>query len=130
MKKEELIYGPLELPSGMKIKFREARGIDRSNVMIMQKELIKDGNVLGQILIDSYVSIKCITEIDGEAPHQSYKGIYEDMSEADLDFYESVRREMFAMTKDKQEEAKKQAAFLLTKPISTDTSSSQNTQKR
>lgn len=131
MKKAEIIYGPLELPSGTQIKFREAKGIDRANVLQMQKDMFKDNNVvLGQILVDTYVSLKCIVEVDGAPPAQNYKGMYDDMSEADLDYYETVRREMFAMTEDKREAAKKQAAFLLTKPTSTDISSSPNTQKR
>lgn len=130
MKQEEIVYGPLELPSGMKIKFREARGIDRANVLMVHKDLAKENNLGNQILLDAYISIKCITEIDGQPPTQNYKGLYDDMSEADLDFYESVRREMFSITEEKRQKVKEAAAFLLGKPTSTDTSSSQNTAKR
>jgi hypothetical protein len=123
---EMQIYGPLELPSGQKIKFREARGRDRANVIQAQK-MTMDNMASATLLIDNLVAIKCIVEVDGTSASGDYKRMFEDMSGADIDYYMSVRQEMFGMTDDKRTQAKDAASFLLNKQTSTDSSSSPST---
>lgn len=119
MAKEEIVYGPLELPSGKVIKFREARGFDRLNVLSVQQNVQGQGALVTQVLSDSFISVKCITEIDGAPVQQNYKDLYDELSESDLDYYEGIRAELFGI---KKETVKKQADFLRKSAISIATS--------
>lgn len=130
MAKEEIIYGPLELPSGMKIKFREAKGADRLNVLSVQQNVQGQNPVVLQVLSDAYIGVKCITEINGAAVQKNYKDLYEEFSEADLDYYDAMRTELFGITKEKRDAIKEKADFLRKSVTSTATSSSQGTQKQ
>lgn len=122
MAKESIIYGPLELPSGVKIKFREATGADRLNVLSVQQNVQGQNPMVMQFLSDAYISVKCITEIDGNKVQKNYKDLYEEFSESDLDYYEAIRSELFGITKDKRAELKEKADFLRKSVISTATS--------
>lgn len=123
---EMQIYGPLELPSGRKISFREARGRDRANVIQAQK-VTMDNVAAATLLIDGILAVKCIVEENGTSVNGDYKRMFEDMSSCDLDFYMDVRREMFGMTDERRTQAKDAASFLLSKQTSTDSSSSPST---
>lgn len=118
----EIIYGELELPSGKKIKFREAKGADRLNVLSVQQNIQGQNPIVLQVMSDAYIGIKCITEINGAPVQKNYKDLYEEFSEADLDYYESIRSELFSVTKEKREEIKSKADFLRKNAISTATS--------
>lgn len=119
---EKIIYGPLELPSGKIIKFREATGFDRVNVLSAQQNGGIKNPLVTQVVTDAYIAVKCITEIDGEAPQKNYKELYDDFTESDLDYYDSIRSQLFGLTKEKQEEIKDKADFLRSNAISTATS--------
>ena len=111
MSKETTVFGPLELPSGRKVKFREPTGRDRVNVIQMAKMSME--NVAGNsLLIDSYVAAKCLVEIDGKEPDPDYKRVYDMMPQADADFYQAVFTELFGMTDEKRASAKEAARFL------------------
>lgn len=116
-------YGPLELPSGKKIKFRQDYGRDRANVIKAQK-MTYDNIASASLLVEGLVATKCIIDIDGVMPPiNQYKELYDVMPSADLDFYLAVRQEMFGMTEEKRTNAKEMASFLLNKQTSTDLSS-------
>lgn len=105
------VFGPLELPSGKKIKFREPVGRDRVNVVQMLK-MSMDNFGSGAVLVDGYVAVKCITEIDGAAVTDNYKNVYDTLPDGDLSFYQTVFAELFGMTEEKRDRAKEAAAFL------------------
>lgn len=129
MKEEKnVVYGPLELPSGMKIKFRAPKGIDRTNVLQMLK-IDSDNAVSGAILLDEYVKAKCITEVDGAAATGEYKNLFNDWDEADVNFYKAVCNEMFGNSQELQDKAKEAARFLLNKGTYTAGCSVQAVQK-
>jgi len=107
-----MIYGPLTLPSGKKIKFRAPKGIDRINILQMTK--IDEENVVsGALLLDEYVKAKCITEIDGIACEGDYKKIMNEWLDSDITFYKLVFEELFGKSQDMKDRAKAAAAFLL-----------------
>lgn len=116
------IFGPLELPSGKKIKFRSAQGVDRVNVISMLK-MSPDNMGSVVFLVDGYVAAKCITEVDGNKTDGDYKRLYDNMPEADLQFYQAVYTEMFGFSDDKRSNAKEAARFLLSGQTSTALSS-------
>ena len=119
MAREEIIYGPLELPSGKQIKFREAKGFDRLNVLSVQQNMQGQSPLVTQVLSDAFIGVKCITEIDGQPVQKNYKELYDEFSESDLDYYEGVRTELFGV---KRDDIKGKADFLRKSAISTATS--------
>jgi hypothetical protein len=119
------IFGPLELPSGKTISFREGRGRDRANVIQAQKMTI-DNMASASLLMDSILAVKCIVEENGVAVNGDYRRMFEDMSSGDLDYYMAVRQELFGMTEERKNKAKEAASFLLKKLTSTASSKSQN----
>lgn len=121
-KEEIIIYGEVTLPSGKKIKFREAKGFDRLNVLSVQQNIQNQSPMVAQFLSDAYISVKCITEINGAAPQQNYKDLYEEFTESDLDYYEALRSELFGITKEKRDAIKEKADFLRKSVTSTATS--------
>jgi len=120
------IYGPLELPSGKKISFRQDRGIDRANV-IQQQKIKADEFASAALVTDTLVAVKCIVEENGTAVSGNYRQMYNDMDGADLDYYTIVRNKMFGMTEDRKAQAEDAASFLLGKQTSTDSSNSPST---
>ncbi len=120
------VYGPLELPSGKKIKFRRAVGLDRSNVT--QMVAIDQNNIVtGSLTIENYIQAKVITEIDGVPQDGTkFKTLFNDWDDGDVQYYQAVYTEMFGMTQEKMDDAKAKAAFLLANSTSTDGSSSQS----
>jgi hypothetical protein len=120
------VYGPLELPSGKKISFRQDRGIDRANV-IQQQKIKADEFATAALVTESLIAVKCIVEENGVAVNGNYRQMYNDMDGSDLDYYMMVRNKMFGMTEDRRAQADDAASFLLGKQTSTDSSSSQNT---
>ncbi|TWH45894.1 hypothetical protein [Sporomusa sp. KB1] len=120
------IFGPLELPSGKTISFREGRGRDRANVIQAQKMTI-DNMASATLLIDSILAVKCIVEENGVAVNGDYRSMFEDMSSSDLDYYMAVRQELFGMTEERKNKVKEAASFLLSKLTSTDSSKLQST---
>lgn len=108
------VFGPLELPSGKKIKFRAPKGIDRTNVLQMMK-IDSDSAVSGAILLDEYVKAKCVTEVDGAATTGDYKNLFNNWDDGDISFYKAVVNEMFGSGEEMQNKAKEAAAFLLKK---------------
>ncbi|GMB00925.1 hypothetical protein [Pelosinus sp. IPA-1] len=111
MANDKQIFGPLELPSGKQIKFREPVGMDRVSVVQMLK-MGMDNIGSGAVLVDGYVAVKCITEIDGNEIRDNYKNTYDSMKDEDLSFYQAVYSEMFGMNDDKKEQAKEAAKNL------------------
>ncbi len=107
-----MVYGPLALPSGKKIKFRAPKGIDRINILQMTK-IDSENVVSGALLLDEYVKAKCITEIDGIACEGDYKKTMNEWLDSDITFYKLVYEEMFGKSQDMQDKAKEAAAFLL-----------------
>jgi len=108
---EKQIFGPLELPSGKQVKFREPVGSDRVNVVQMLK-IGMDNFGSGAVLVDGYVAVKCITEIDGNEVRDTYKNTYDSMKDEDLSFYQAVYNDMFGMNDEKKEQAKEAAKNL------------------
>lgn len=117
------VYGPLTLPSGRVIKFRNSTGLDRINVTQIVP-MDQDNMVTGSLLINLYVQAKVVTEVDGKAPDSNYKNLFNDWDDMDVQYYQAVYTEMFGMTEDKMADAKAKAAFLLGNSTSTDGSSS------
>ena len=115
---EKLIFGPLELPTGKKVKFREPVGSDRTSVVNMLKMGV-DNMGSGAILVDSYVAVKCITEIDGCPVQDNYKVIHADFGDEDLTYYQAVFTELFGMNEEKKEQAKEAAKNLRSRLTST-----------
>ena len=117
------IFGPLELPSGKKIKFREPVGADRVSVVNLLKMGV-DNIGSGAVLVDGYVAVKCITEIDSSPVQDTYKNTYAEFKDEDLIFYVAVFSEMFGMNDDKKEQAKDAAKNLRNGLTSTGSSAS------
>ena len=118
---DKQIYGPLELPSGKKVKFRTPVGKDRVNVINMLK-IDTDNFGSGVVLVDGYVAVKCITEIDGCSADKNYKDLYAEMSAEDLTFYQMVFSEVFGLNEEKKDQAKEAAKNLRQGLTSTDLS--------
>lgn len=109
---EKRVFGPLTLPSGKVIKFREPLGIDKASVMQMVP--ISEENLInGAMLIDEYVAAKCITEIDGSSTTGEYKTLFDDWKNRDIAFYRRVYDKCVGMGAELQAEADKAADFLL-----------------
>jgi len=108
---DKQIFGPLELPSGKKISFREPVGADRVNVIQILRMGVDDV-ASGALLIDHYVASKCITDINGKTPDDNFKKRLDDMGDEDVQFYVAVFQELFGMTDEKRKKAKEAAAFL------------------
>lgn len=126
MANDKQVFGPLELPSGKQIKFREPIGSDRVNVVQMLK-IGMDNFGSGAVLVDGYVAVKCITEIDGNEVRDNYKNTYDSMKDEDLSFYQAVYTEMFGMNDDKKEQAKEAAKNLRSGRTSIGSFSAQST---
>jgi hypothetical protein len=121
-----VIYGPLELPSGKQIKFRKPVGMDRMNILNAMS-ISEDDAVKAGILLNSYLAAKVVTEVDGIAVTDgNYKAIFNDWDDADIQYYQAVNSTMFGLTEAKIEDAKAKAAFLLNSLTSTDGFNSQN----
>ena len=123
-----MVYGPLQLPSGKQIKFRAPKGIDRTNVLQMMK-IDSDSAVSGALLMDEYVKAKCVTEVDGKTTTGEYKTLFNDWMDSDIMFYKAVVNEMFGSGPEMQEKAKEAASFLLNPQTSTDGCSAPTTQE-
>ncbi|GMA59735.1 hypothetical protein NZD89_09325 [Alicyclobacillus fastidiosus] len=123
---ETVVYGPLELPSGKKIKFRRPNGLDRFNVS-QAASIGHDEIVTGTMRQQDYLRAKVITEVDGKAMDGTgYKTLFNTWDDLDIQYYQAVYTEMFGMSDQRQADAKEKAAFLLNNSTSTDGSSSQN----
>lgn len=127
-KDKNMVYGPLELPSGIKIKFRAPKGIDRMNILQMSK-IDEDNVVSGAMLLDEYIKSKCIVEVNGSPVSESYKTLMNEWLDTDISFYKLVFEQMFGKTEALQEKAKEAAAFLLKGPTSSDGSNVQSKQE-
>lgn len=117
---EQMIYGPLKLPSGKEIKFRRPKGSDK--VFVTKQTKMTTDNISNIMLVSQYTAAKCIVEIDGAAPDVDYKRTVEKMDGSDFDYFFYVFDEMFGMTDEKKDKAKEQARFLLNNATSTDLS--------
>ncbi|AEG60016.1 hypothetical protein [Desulforamulus ruminis] len=112
-------YGPLTLPSGKVLEFREPLGVDKDHVLKMVN--ISQENIIGcAMLIDDYVAAKCVKKVDGKATSGEYKTLFSDWSQADVLFYKRVFERMFGMNEDRQKSADEAADFLLNSLTSTD----------
>jgi hypothetical protein len=109
---EQVIYGPLELPSGRKICFREPLGSDRVNVLTMT-QISADRAISDAMLVDDYVAAKCVTEVDGKPTSGDYKHLFAGWPQRDVLFYRAVFDEMFGMNEETRSRVKEAAAFLL-----------------
>ncbi|MEW6423178.1 MAG: hypothetical protein AB1523_00280 [Bacillota bacterium] len=107
-----IVYGPLELPSGRRIKFRAPLGSDRSNVLMMT-QISAERAISDTMLVDDYVAAKCVTEVDGKPTDGEYKHLFNDWPLQDVYFYRAVFNEVCGLTEDVQKKAKEVAAFLL-----------------
>jgi hypothetical protein len=121
-----LVYGPLDLPSGKKVKFRAPFGSDRNNILQMT-QISADRAVSDALLIDDYVAAKCITEVDGKPSDGDYKRTFDNWQQKDILFYRSVFDQMFGISDEDSNRAKDAAAFLLKGQTSTAGCSSPNT---
>lgn len=117
---EQIIYGPLELPSGKVIKFRRPKGMDK--VIVTKETRMSADNISNLLLVAQYTAAKCIVEIDGVKPDVDYKRTLEKMDGLDFDYYFSAFDEMFGMTENRRDEAREKARFLLENATSTDLS--------
>lgn len=117
---EQIIYGPLELPSGKEIKFRRPKGSDK--VFVTKETRMSADNISNLLLVAQYTAAKCIVEIDGVKPDVDYKRTLEKMDGLDFDYYFSAFDEMFGMTENRRDEAREKARFLLENATSTDLS--------
>lgn len=108
---DKQIFGPLELPSGKRIKFREPFGSDRVSVVKMLKIGVDDFGS-GTVMVDGYVAVKCITEIDGNPVNDNYRNVYDSFKDEDLSFYQAVYAEMFGMNDEKKAQAQEAAKNL------------------
>jgi hypothetical protein len=89
-------YGPLALPSGKQIHFKEPVGGDKLEVL-KYNPIGTDDAVSGNALIGMYLAAKCVTQVDGNAVNGDYKHLFDNWSQADSDFYTAVYSKMFAM---------------------------------
>lgn len=108
----EVIYGPLELPSGRKVKFRAPLGSDRTNVLQMT-QISAERAISDAMLVDDYVAAKCITEVDGKATDGDYKRLTEKWPQRDILIFRAVFDEMFGMNEEARKQAKETAKNLL-----------------
>ncbi len=123
---KNIVYGPLTLPSGRLIKFRAPKGIDRMNILQMNK--IDEENVVsGAMLLDEYIKAKCIVEVNGSPVNESYKALMNEWLDTDIAFYKMVFEQMFGKTEELQAKAKEAAAFLLKGLTSSDGHNAQGT---
>lgn len=109
---ETSIYGPLELPSGKKIKLRAPLGTDRVNVLQMT-QITADRAISDAMLVEEYVAAKCVAEVDGKPTDGDYKQLFNSWPQKDILFYRAVFDEMFGMNDESRNKAKEAAAFLL-----------------
>lgn len=107
-----VVYGPLELPSGKKIKFRAPVGKDRNNVLQMT-QISADRALSDAMMVDDYLAAKCVTEVDGKQADGDYKHLFDSWSQKDILFYRAVFDEMFGLNEESRDKAKEAAAFLL-----------------
>ena len=119
------VFGPLELPTGKKIKFRAALGSDRMNVIQMLK-IDSDAVVSGALMIDDYVKAKCVVEVDGKEVQENYKELLNNWLDTDISFYKLVFDKMFNNQKEMEAKAEKAVAFLLNSQDSSDGFNVQN----
>lgn len=105
-------YGPLELPSGKKIKFRAPVGLDRVVVLQNMPPAGPDKFMTNSILADEYIRAKCVTEVDGVPADGKYKSLFDSWDALDIDFYGAVFNEMFGMTEVRRKKIKEAADFL------------------
>lgn len=122
----DITYGPLELPSGKKIKFRAPLGRDRNNVLQMT-QISADRALSDAMLVDDFLAAKCVTEVDGKPTDGDYKHLFDSWSQRDILFYRAVFDEMFGLNEESRNKAKEAAAFLLKGQTSTDGCSSPTT---
>ena len=123
---DRIIYGPLELPSGKKVKFYAPLGSDRNNVLQMT-QISAERALSDAMLVDDYLAAKCITEVDGKTSDGDYKRLFDDWTQKDISYYRAVYDEMFGLNGESRDKAKEAAAFLLKGSTSTDGSSSPST---
>jgi hypothetical protein len=124
---ENKIYGPLELPSGKKIKFRAPIGSDRMNIVQMMK-IDEESIVSGALLIDDYVKAKCVTEVDGNPTDGDYKALFNEWLDTDVNFYKLVCNKLFGNDKELEKKADDAVAFLLSNVTCSDGANVQNIQ--
>lgn len=125
---EQVIYGPLTLPSGRIVKFREPLGSDRANVLLMC-QIKAERAISDAMLVDDYVAGKCITEVDGKAPGGDYKHMFDSWPQRDLLYYRSVFDQMFGQDEETRTKTKEVASFLLDGRTCTAGCNSQDTAK-
>jgi len=115
---DQMVYGPLELPSGTKVKFRAPLGADRNNVLQMT-QIASDRALSDAMMVDDYLAAKCVTEVNNKPTDGDYKRLFEDWAQKDILFYRAVFDQMFGLNQEAQDKAKEQAAFLLKGQTST-----------
>lgn len=105
MQNNQVVYGPLTLPSGRKITFREPLGLDRVNVQSMVP--ITEENAVGDtIRVESKLRAKCVVTVDGKQTDGDYMTLMDKWPDVDIQYYSAVFNELFGMTEEKREEAK------------------------
>jgi hypothetical protein len=108
---KRVTYGPLTLPSGKTITFREPLGLDRVNVQAVTK--IDEDNIIGSTMtIEANLRAKCVVSVDGKTTDGNYLNLFDDWTDGDMQFYMTVFNELFSMTDEKREEAKAAAKNL------------------
>ena len=116
------VYGPLDLPSGTKIKFHAPLGSDRSNVLMMT-QITAERAISDAMLIDDYVAAKCVAEVDGRNADSDYKNLFNNWPQQDILFYRAVFDQMFGMNEKNRARVQESADFLLKGQTCTDGSS-------
>ncbi|KEO81035.1 hypothetical protein [Tumebacillus flagellatus] len=82
-------FGPLKLPTGKIVFFREPTGGDR--LAVLQDTPINEENVYSaNELVAIRLAAKCLTQVDGEVPTDSYKFMFTNWSDKDVIYYKNV----------------------------------------
>jgi hypothetical protein len=115
---DQMVYGPLELPSGTKVKFRAPLGADRNNVLQMT-QIASDRALSDAMMVDDFLAAKCVTEVNNKPTDGDYKRLFEDWGQKDILFYRTVFDQMFGLTEEARDKAKEAAVFLLKGQTST-----------
>jgi hypothetical protein len=105
-------YGPLTLPSGKVVFFREPTGGDKLEVL-KSNPLGSDDYVSGSTVTELYLSAKCITKVDDKPSTGDYKFQFQSWPNSDTDYYQQIFGKMFTLKKETLDKMDETVDFLL-----------------